>query len=131
VAVECKPGRPSRLARARRRTPTAALPALAERQRAADLLRHQRHDSRPLGAEAREERPSAAARSSLGRDRGVALLLILVAATLIMVAAVVAVTLVDRWWVLAPVMLVDVAAAFAVLASITSLLGDDDGGPPA
>jgi hypothetical protein len=109
VAVDSKPASPSRHAPARRRAPTAARPARAER------------------AEPREKRPSSTARSSFGRDRGVDLMLIFVAATLLMVVAVAVVTVVDRWWVLVPVMLVDFAATFAVLTSITSLLGDESG----
>lgn len=57
------------------------------------------------------------------------MLLVFLAATLVMVAAVTAIGLVDRWWVLVPVMLVDFAATFSVLAGITRLLADD--GEPA
>jgi hypothetical protein len=63
------------------------------------------------------------------RDRGIGLLLIFVSAMLVMVVAVAVVTVVDRWWVLAPVMLVDFAVTFAVLAAIVRLLRND-GGPP-
>jgi len=47
-----------------------------------------------------------------------------------MVVAVVLVGAVDRMWVLVPVMLVDLAVTFAVIATLVSLTGDD-GGPAA
>ena len=55
--------------------------------------------------------------------------MIFVAATLLMVAAVAVLTALDHWWMLAPVMLVDFFVTFALLASITKLLGDDSGAP--
>jgi hypothetical protein len=54
------------------------------------------------------------------------LLLVFVSATLIMVLAVALLTVVDDWWVLAPVMLVDFAVTFAVIGTIAHLLRDDD-----
>jgi hypothetical protein len=61
------------------------------------------------------------------RDRGVGLFVIFSAATLLMVAAIAAVGLVDSWWVLAPVMLVDLALTVGVVSGIARLLsGDDD-----
>jgi hypothetical protein len=47
-------------------------------------------------------------------------------ATILMVVAVVLVGAVGQWWVLVPVMLVDLTVTFAVLASIVRLLGDDN-----
>lgn len=68
---------------------------------------------------------------SAGRaSRGDHLLLVFSAATVIMVVAVVLVGAVDRMWVLVPVMLVDLAVTFAVIATLVSLTGDD-GGPAA
>jgi hypothetical protein len=52
-------------------------------------------------------------------------LIIFVAAILLMVVAVVAAGAVDRWWVLAPVMLVDFAVVFGVIVTISRLLDDD------
>jgi hypothetical protein len=62
--------------------------------------------------------------------RGDHLLLVFSAATVIMVVAVVLVGAVDRMWVLVPVMLVDLAVTFAVIATLVGLI-DDDGGPAA
>jgi hypothetical protein len=59
------------------------------------------------------------------RDGVGALLLVFVAATLVMVAAVIVVGIVDRLWVLVPVMLVDFATTFGVVAYIARLLADD------
>jgi hypothetical protein len=63
------------------------------------------------------------------RDGVGALLFVFVAATLVMVTAVIAVGIVDRWWVLVPVMLVDFATTFGVVAYIMRLLADDGEAP--
>jgi hypothetical protein len=47
-------------------------------------------------------------------------------ATVTMVVAAVLVGAVGQWWVLVPVMLVDLTLTFVVLASIVGMLGDDD-----
>jgi hypothetical protein len=89
--------------------------------------------SKPIRPRAttRARRPSPMiVRPSPGGDgvsRGDRLLLVFSAATIIMVVAVVLVGAVDRMWVLVPVMLVDLAATFAVIATLVSLLGDDGG----
>jgi hypothetical protein len=57
-------------------------------------------------------------------------LIIFTAAVLVIVVAVVVAGAVDRWWILAPVMLVDFAVVFGVIATINHLLADD-GDPPA
>ena len=57
------------------------------------------------------------------------LMSVFVAATLVMVTAVIAVGIVDRWWVLVPVMLVDFATTFGVVAYIMRLLADDGEAP--
>jgi hypothetical protein len=59
------------------------------------------------------------------RDGVGALLFVFVAATLVMVAAVIVVGIVDRLWVLVPVMLADFATTFGVVAYIARLLADD------
>jgi hypothetical protein len=59
------------------------------------------------------------------------LMFVFVAATLVMVTAVIAVGIVDRWWVLVPVMLVDFATTFGVVAYIMQLLADDGEAPRA
>ena len=76
--------------------------------------------------------PTASRHSTVNRDRTSQrhgddqLLFVFVAATLLMVIAAVLVGAVGHWWVLAPVMLVDLALTFVVLASIVGMLGDDD-----
>jgi fatty acid desaturase len=62
-----------------------------------------------------------------GRDAGLSLLISFLAAALLMVGAVVAVGIVDRSWILVPVMVVDLAATFCVLATIGHLLRDNAG----
>ncbi len=53
------------------------------------------------------------------------LLSVFLAATLVMVTAVIVVGIVDRLWVLVPVMLVDFATTFGVVAYIARLLAGD------
>jgi hypothetical protein len=62
------------------------------------------------------------------RDRGISLLAIFTAATLLIVALVCLVAGVDRWWILIPVMAVDLAVTGIVLAAMVRLL--DDGSEP-
>jgi hypothetical protein len=69
-------------------------------------------------------RRSPAAERSLDRDRGTELLLAFVVAALVMVVAVAILAVVGTWWALVPVMLVDFAATFAVIATIVHLLSD-------
>jgi hypothetical protein len=57
------------------------------------------------------------------------LLSVFLAATLVMVVAVIVVGTVDRWWVLVPVMLVDFAITFGVIAYIAHMLVDDGESP--
>jgi hypothetical protein len=70
-------------------------------------------------------RPSRASEVLWRWHDGLALLLIFVVATLLMVVAVVTVDAVDRWWVLVPVMVLDLSLTFAVIAGIAQLLADD------
>ena len=53
------------------------------------------------------------------------LLSVFLAATLVMVTAVIVVGIVDRLWVVVPVMLVDFATTFGVVAYIARLLAGD------
>ena len=74
-------------------------------------------------------RRRATRRCADGARQGTAsgqLLSVFLAATLVMVAAVIIVGIVGRWWVLVPVMLVDFATTFGVVAYIARLLADDD-----
>jgi hypothetical protein len=64
------------------------------------------------------------------RRHGVGQLLsVFLAATLVMVIAVIVVGTVGHWWVLVPVMLVDFATTFGVVAYIARLLADDGESP--
>jgi hypothetical protein len=60
-----------------------------------------------------------------GPDRGDGMFLIFATATLLIVVAVVAVTAVNQWWVLIPVMLLDFTITFGVIAAVVLLLRDD------
>jgi hypothetical protein len=72
--------------------------------------------------------PPMRGRCSAGDGVG-RLLSVFLAATLVMVTAVIIVGIVDRWWVLVPVMVVDVATTFAVVAYIARMLADDGESP--
>lgn len=132
MPVDSKPASPSRLAPARRgppsETPLGPFRRQSDIKRAGHRLRP--CDSRPPPVEPREERPRPSATGLPERDRGVSLMVTFVTATLVMVVVVAVTGAVDRFWVLVPVMLVDFAVTFTVLASITRLL-HDDGDPPA
>jgi hypothetical protein len=67
--------------------------------------------------------PADAASQPL-RDRGVSLLAIFTGATLFIVALVCLVAGVDRWWILIPVMAIDLTVTGAVLAVMARLLND-------
>jgi hypothetical protein len=60
------------------------------------------------------------------RDRGLTLLAVFTASMLVMIGLAVVTAVVGRWWILAPVMVVDLAVTTAVLASVASLLSDGD-----
>jgi hypothetical protein len=78
----------------------------------------------PAAARHLPTRAGRAARHGVGQ-----LLSVFLAATLVMVAAVIVVGIVGRWWVLVPVMLVDFATTFGVVAYIARLLADDGESP--
>jgi hypothetical protein len=61
------------------------------------------------------------------RDRGISLLAVFTAATLLIVALVCLVASVDHWWILIPVMAIDLAVTGAVLAVMVRLLDDGSG----
>jgi len=52
-------------------------------------------------------------------------MLVFMAALTVMVAAVAVLAVVDAWWVLVPVMCLDLAATFVVLGSVARLLHDE------
>ena len=76
--------------------------------------RSQRHAPNP-------EPPSA---SDPPRDRGLGLLTVFTASTLLIVGLVCLVGSVDRWWILIPVMAIDLAVTAAVLVVMLRLLDD-------
>jgi hypothetical protein len=120
VTVRSKPARPSTR---RSRGPVRA---------GATPSRLRRHDVPPSPDRveprvvASPPRPYTESERSSGRSGGEFLLLVFFGATILMVVAVVLVGAVGQWWVLVPVMLVDLTVTFAVLASIVRLLGDDN-----
>ena len=69
--------------------------------------------------------PSTESERSSGWSGGEFLLLVFLGATIIMVVAVVLVGAVGQWWVLVPVLVVDLTVTFVVLASVVRLIGDD------
>lgn len=126
MAVQPKSIRPSVPADARRKRATGAVAARASASRRRGV---QVRLSRRLGSPVAPSAAAAASSRAVPRpsvpDRGAGLLVVFLAATLIMIVAITVVGLVDRWWVLVPVMLVDFAATFGVIATITGLLADD------
>jgi hypothetical protein len=61
------------------------------------------------------------------RDRGLTLLIVFTIAMLAIVGLAAITAVVGRWWILVPVMAVDLAATAAVLASVARLMNDGDG----
>jgi hypothetical protein len=128
VAVQSKPVRAPRPAPTRRRRPADVRPRRPSFSSDAGV--HSRQVVSAPPAALPRARPSDDESDRSRPDRGVGLLLIFVAATMVMVVAVAIVAIVDRWWVLVPVMLVDFAVTYALIAMIARLLRDD-GEPPA
>jgi hypothetical protein len=126
VAVPSKPLRPPSPTRRGRVTPSAPI-GTRRRTDAGSATSAPARSGAALPASRDTVQPSPGAGRS---SRGDHLLLVFSAATMIMVVAVVLVGTVDRMWVLVPVMLVDLAVTFAVIATLVSLIGDD-GGPAA
>lgn len=60
------------------------------------------------------------------RDHGLTLLAVFTASMLVMVGLAAVTAVVGRWWILVPVMVVDLAVTTAVLASVARLLNDGD-----
>jgi hypothetical protein len=75
--------------------------------------------------------PGAPPHSSRGpaplRDRGSVLLIVFTSALLLMVGLISLAAVVDRTWVLIPVLAIDVTLTTAVLASVLRLMGNDNG----
>ena len=130
MAVQPKPVRSSARAPAGGRRATAALPTPAghrpRRHSAGEgtIETHRRFRAPLSTAPTPGRHPPMHGRPSAGDGVG-QLLSVFLAATLVMVTAVIVVGIVDRWWVLVPVMLVDFATTFGVVAYIARLLADD------
>jgi hypothetical protein len=123
VAIQSKPVRPTRSAPARGRRAPAAPPGRAGRpSHAGHAVVPSPRAAAPLPTSPIIAPPPPGAGGPSERDRGIELLLAFVVAALVMVVAVAIVAVVGRWWVLVPVMLVDFAATFAVIATIVHLL---------
>ena len=61
------------------------------------------------------------------RDRGLTVLAVFTGAMLVMVGLAVLTAVVGHWWILVPVMAIDLTVTAAVLASVARLLNDGDG----
>ena len=61
------------------------------------------------------------------RDRGMSLLTVFTVAMLAIVGLAVLTAIVARWWILIPVMAVDLTVTAAVLATVVHLMNDGDG----
>jgi hypothetical protein len=94
-------------------------PATASEQTSIPIRRRPSDDGRPP-----KPAPSAATADEPLRDRGVSLMTIFTGAMLLIVALVCLVAGVDRWWILIPVMAIDLAVTGAVLAVMARLLDD-------
>jgi hypothetical protein len=68
--------------------------------------------------------PEAAASQSARSAGGVSMLLVFTAAVLAVTLAVVILAIANQWWVLVPVMIVDLAVTFGVTAMTLHLLAD-------
>jgi hypothetical protein len=78
------------------------------------------HDVLPAGA------PPDSSRGPL-RDRGSVLLLVFTSALLVMVGLISLASIVDRAWILIPVMAIDLTVTGAVLATVVKLMDNDTG----
>jgi hypothetical protein len=72
--------------------------------------------------------PAATDEGSPLPDRGAGLLAVFTTALLVMVALAVVVGMIDAWWILVPVMAVDLALTATVIAMVIGLLHDGDSG---
>ncbi len=129
MAVQTKPVPSSAPAPAGDRRATAAVPAPVghrPRRRGAGegTIKAPQRLRAPLSTAPAARHPPMRGRRSAGDGVG-QLLSVFLAATLVMVTAVIVVGIVDRLWVLVPVMLVDFATTFGVVAYIARLLADD------
>jgi len=134
VAVQPKPVRSPGLIPGRGRRATASVTSPVDRRpphRGAGVSspRPTRRVGGPASAAPVSAAPDFPVRGRFPGGSVGGLMFVFVAATLVMVTAVIAVGIVDRWWVLVPVMLVDFATTFGVVAYIMRLLADDGEAP--
>ena len=80
----------------------------------------------PQGRQNHEPRPGPEPRPE--RDRGLTLLAVFTFAMLLIVGLATLAAAIDRMWVLAPVMAIDLGVTVLVIATIARLLNDDDDG---
>jgi hypothetical protein len=99
------------------RRPTATAPA-PPRRRPAPPPSRPRPDPGPPEVPDREPGPL--------RDHGLTLLTVFTLAMLVMVGLAALTAIVGEWWILVPVMTVDLAVTAAVLASLVGLLNSGD-----
>lgn len=99
------------------RRPTATMRPRPRRQPAPPL-------SRPRPNPGSPQRPEPDAGPL--RDRGLTLLTVFTLATLVMIGLATLTAIVGEWWILIPVMTVDLAVTAAVLASLVRLLNSGD-----
>lgn len=95
---------------------------------------HRRQGAPPPAVERREPRPdmrvvsprpsSPIRERQPATDRGIGLLIIFTVGVLAMVGLITLMAVIDRWWILGPVMAFDFVVTAAVLAIIVRLLGD-------
>jgi hypothetical protein len=96
-----------------------AAPGVARPPRTSGIVR-----ALPLWHAPKPEPPTA---SGPLRDRGLGLLAVFTASTFLIVGLVCLVGSIDRWWILIPVMAIDLAVTAAVLAVMIRLLDDGAG----
>ena len=88
------------------------------------LRLHPRPGAPPPRADRRDADPGTRVDSPRPSDRGIGLLMIFTAGVLVMVGLITLTAIIDRWWMLGPMMAFDFAVTTAVLAIIVRLLDD-------
>lgn len=102
----------------RHRRPRRDAPVRVRAPRATDLASTRRGHAPP---------PDPSRGPAPLRDRGSVLLLVFTCAMLLMVGLISLAAVVDRAWILIPVMAIDLTVTAAVLASVVRLMGNDNG----
>ena len=104
-------------------------PALSRRPAATTRPRPRRRPAPPPCTPRPDPGPSQRPEPDAGplRDPGLTLLAVFTLAMLVMIGLAVVTAIVGEWWILVPVMTVDLAVTAAVLASLVRLLNTGDG----